>query len=77
MREMEDILERLRLAREQAGLSQGQVAKLLGMESPATISHYESGLRGLHVEMLLKLCEIYDVAPVWVMTGVGSKSQRR
>lgn len=68
---IEDILKRLAKARELAGLSQGQVAHLLGMESAATISHYESGLRKLTVIMLLRLCEAYDVSVIWIMTGTN------
>ena len=37
---MSSVAERLRLAREQAGLSQGQVAKLLDLHRP-TISEIE------------------------------------
>ena len=39
---MSRVAERLRLAREQAGLSQGQVARLLGKHRP-TISEIEAG----------------------------------
>ena len=40
----ECIASRLRSAREMAGLSQGQVAKMLGMHRP-TISEIEAGRR--------------------------------
>lgn len=62
------ILERLVTARKNAGLSQGQVAQMLNMVS-SSISHYESGLRGIDLPLLLKLCDIYDVSAAWVVTG--------
>lgn len=44
---------------------------MLDMDSAATISHYESGLRTLSVETMLRLCEIYGVSEVWVLTGTN------
>ena len=41
------------------------------MDSAATISHYESGLRTLSVETMLRLCEIYGVSEVWTLTGTN------
>lgn len=68
---MNEILKRLVRAREQAGLSQGQAAKLLGFASPSTVSHYESGERDLTVKTLLDMCRIYDVDVTWVLTGIN------
>lgn len=65
------ILKRLARAREQAGLSQSQAAKLIDMASGSAISHYESGARELSVVTLLELCRIYDVSPAWALTGVN------
>lgn len=68
---IDSVLERLKRARVLAGLSQAQAAKLLDMDSSSTISHYESGLRTLSVETLLRLCEIYGASEVWVLSGVN------
>lgn len=65
------VLKRLVAARKGAGLSQSQVAKLMGLDSPSTISHYESDARGLHVRDLLCMCELYGVSVAWVMTGAN------
>lgn len=65
------ILKRLTRAREQAGLSQSQAAKLIGMSSGSAISHYESGARELSVVTLLELCKVYDVSEAWVLTGIN------
>ena len=63
-----EVARRLRLAREQAGLSQGQVAKLIDMHRP-TISEIEAGNRRVSAEELARLAELYDVSAVWLMKG--------
>ena len=67
--ELTAIVNRLAQARQRSGLSQFQVAKLLGLESPSTISHYENQEREVSVERLLQLAKIYDVSLIWLMTG--------
>jgi transcriptional regulator with XRE-family HTH domain len=66
------IASRLRLAREQAGLSQGQVAKLLEMHRP-TISEIEAGRRRVSAEELAEFARIYDVSASWLTGQDGSK----
>lgn len=61
------IANRLRIAREHAGLSQGQVAKLFGYQRP-TISEIEAGRRRVSAEELAKFCELYDVSISWAAT---------
>lgn len=60
-----DVASRLRAARENAGLSQGQVAKLMGVHRP-TISEIEAGRRKVSAEELSRLAEIYDVSMSWL-----------
>jgi transcriptional regulator with XRE-family HTH domain len=59
--------ERLRLAREHAGLSQGQVAKLLGKHRP-TVSEIEAGRRRVSADELAIFARTYDVSLSW-LTG--------
>lgn len=69
----EDLAQRLRLAREQAGLSQGQVARLLDMHRP-TISEIEAGRRSVAAEELSEFAKLYGVDPNWLLAvddGVG------
>ncbi len=56
---------RLRLARENAGLSQGQVAKMLGLNRPS-ISEAEAGRRKVSTKELVELARIYDVDIAWL-----------
>ena len=58
--------KRLRAAREAAGLSQGQVAKLMNMHRP-TITEMESGNRKISAEELTKLAELYDTKVGWLI----------
>jgi transcriptional regulator with XRE-family HTH domain len=60
------IHERLRIAREQAGLSQGQTAKLLNYHRP-TISEIEAGRRKVSSNELTKFAQIYDVSVAWLV----------
>lgn len=60
------IASRLREARVLAGLSQGQVAKLLEMHRP-TISEIEAGNRRVSAEELARFAEMYDVTTSWLL----------
>lgn len=57
---------RLRAARERAGLSQGQVAKLLGMQRP-TISEIEAGRRRVAADEVSRLADLYSVSVSWLL----------
>jgi len=63
---MNDLARRLRTAREHAGLSQGQVAKLLDMHRPS-ISEIEAGRRKVSSEELSDFARIYEVSIAWLM----------
>ena len=60
--------QRLRWAREQAGLSQGQVARLLDYHRP-TISQIEAGDRIVRPDEVARFAEIYGVKEEWIIKG--------
>ncbi len=60
------IATRLREARKAAGLSQGQVAKLLNMHRP-TISEIEASNRRVSADELVKFADTYDVTVSWLL----------
>lgn len=60
------IAERLKEARKLAGLSQGQVANILGLHRPS-VSEMEAGNRRVSAEELARLAEIYDVGVAWLL----------
>lgn len=62
---------RLKMAREIAGLSQGQVAKMLDLHRPS-ISEAEAGRRKVSAEELSKLAQIYNVSVAWL---IGDESE--
>jgi transcriptional regulator with XRE-family HTH domain len=65
----EEIGLRLRTARQLAGLSQGQVARLLNLHRPS-VSEAEAGRRRVPTEELADYARIYGVSPNW-LSGFG------
>ena len=60
------IAARLRMAREAAGLSQGQAAKLMKMHRP-TVSEIEAGRRRLAADELARFADTYGVSAAWLI----------
>jgi len=61
-----DIGARLKEARESAGLSQAQAAKLVQLNQE-TISQIERGVRSLKATELVKFSDIYDAGTEWIL----------
>lgn len=59
--------ERLRAARLQAGLSQGQTARLIDFQRP-TISEIEAGRRKVSSDELVLFAKLYDVSVSWLVS---------
>ena len=70
---------RLRMAREQAGLSQAQAAQVLGLHRP-TVSEIEAGRRRVSVDELVQFASAYRVSLNWLAEGsseiVGEDADR-
>ena len=60
------IADRLREAREQAGLSQGQVAKLMNLHRPS-ISEIEAGRRRVSADEITQFARHYHVGAAWLL----------
>lgn len=71
--EKQAIAARIRLAREQAGLSQGQVAKKLDIHRP-TVSEIEAGRRRVSGDELSAFAKLYKVSVSWLVQGSDEKS---
>ena len=67
------IASRLRLSREMAGLTQGQVAKSLDWHRP-TVSEIEAGRRRVSAEELATLAEMYGVNVPWIVGEENEES---
>jgi transcriptional regulator with XRE-family HTH domain len=61
----QEIAKRIKKAREMAGLSQGQVAKILNIHRP-TISEIEAGRRKLSADELGTFAKLYKVKISWL-----------
>jgi transcriptional regulator with XRE-family HTH domain len=60
------IAARLKEARKLAGVSQGHVAKIIGLHRPS-ISEIEAGNRRVSAHELARFAEIYDVGVAWLL----------
>lgn len=58
--------QRLREARQLAGLSQGQVAKIMDMHRP-TVSEIEAGNRRVSADEIARFADIYDVSTGYLL----------
>src|SRR5215212_4027001 len=65
------VAARIRAARKAAGLSQGQVARLLGLQRPS-VSEIEAGRRRVTAEEITRLVELFDVDASWLL-GEGAE----
>ena len=68
----ESISRRFKLARENAGLSQTQAAKLASIRRPA-VAEIESGRRRLSAEEAARFAKIYRVSVSW-LTCAGTET---
>lgn len=71
------VLQRLKKARQNAGLSQTQVAKMIDLSHATSFSDIERGENPLSVERLFLLCDIYGVDVSWVVTGLNPNFDRK
>lgn len=60
--------ERLRWAREQAGLTQTQIARMLEYHRP-TISQIEAGQRIVRPDEIARFASLYGVQEAWIIHG--------
>ncbi len=60
------IAARLREARRMAGLSQAQVAKMLGLHRPS-VTESEAGNRKVSADEIAQFARLYDVSAAWLL----------
>ncbi|MBI5058939.1 helix-turn-helix transcriptional regulator [candidate division KSB1 bacterium] len=66
---------RIQELREEKRLSQGDFAKVLGVHRN-TIAKWESGKPSPDCDSILKICELYEVSPAWLLTGEGTANSQ-
>ena len=65
--------ERIKKRREELGLEQKDIANIIGI-SKSAVSQWESGaVKGIRPEHLLKLVEILQTTPEWIVSGKGNQ----
>jgi len=69
------LARRLREARERAGLTQAQVAALVGVRRPA-IAEIEAGRRAVESTELFRLADVYGVSLRWLVRGAEAEEDR-
>ena len=67
---------RLRDLREDNDLTQTHIAKLLNIKQN-TYSHYESGVRQIPIDTLVKLCKFYNTSVDYIIGLTNEKDRIR
>ncbi|HEU4730644.1 MAG TPA: helix-turn-helix transcriptional regulator [Kofleriaceae bacterium] len=67
---------RFKLAREQSGLTQGQVARRLGWHRP-TISAIEAATRSVAAEEIPVFADLYGVSAAWLLCEEAEEASER
>jgi transcriptional regulator with XRE-family HTH domain len=60
--------KKVRLLRQRDGMSQVDLAKLLGYTSTGTISQVERGLRGMDVDKIIQTAKIFGISPEFLLS---------
>lgn len=66
--------ERIRNLREDRDWSQEYIASLLCI-SQRSFSHYENGERGLPIDILVKLADIYDTSTDYILNRTNNSKR--
>lgn len=69
---MDKLHIRLKIAREQSGLTQKEICEMVGIHPP-TWNKYESGKSGMNTDTLFKVCKTLNVSADWLM-GLTNES---
>lgn len=76
MNALKDTINRLVLARKQAGMTQEDVALRMGV-SPITVSRWETGTRQISLELFFDLAQLYGALPAALMSDdIGAHEAR-
>ncbi|NLI22257.1 MAG: helix-turn-helix transcriptional regulator [Clostridiales bacterium] len=70
----QDIANRLKFAREKAGITQEEAAQTISVK-PQSISNYERAVSRIDSDSLILLCDKYNVSIEWVLTGSGASPE--
>lgn len=75
---MQTIGDRIKEARERAGLSQRQLAEAIPCGGAQTqVSNWETGLRVPRRQTVERIADITGTTPAWIMFGGGGTDERQ
>ncbi|NOZ70109.1 MAG: helix-turn-helix domain-containing protein [Deferribacteres bacterium] len=66
---------RIKKARTRAGITQGELARMLGITYP-TLNRYERGHRTPDAALLNRMAKILECDPGWLLSGKGEDDER-
>lgn len=70
---MSTIGERIKASRENKGLLQSELAKMIGEKSAGVISNWEQDVSKPNANKIIKLCEVLDVSPAYLLDYRGKE----
>ncbi|AQG98569.1 hypothetical protein A9R05_06775 [Burkholderia sp. KK1] len=74
---MENWNKRIAIRRQEVGLSKSEFARRCEVSAP-TVNDWENGdIKKLEASNLLKICQVLDVDPWWMMFGDESKTSKK
>lgn len=71
--------ERIKQARLNKGLTQGELAKMVHASSHSIICDYEKGKRGAKrpdIQLLVEICRVLEVSIDWLFLGKENKNNK-
>lgn len=68
--------QRIQDLRNDADLSQKQISEILQI-SQRSYSHYETGSRGIPIEMLIRLANYYDISIDYIVGRTNNKKMNK
>lgn len=71
---MSTLGERIKYAREEKGLLQNDLAKLIGVKSSGVISNWEKDLNKPDAEKIVKLCNVLDISASFLLDYYGKST---
>ena len=74
---MSDIGKRIRILREKKGLSQEELAHLMGYASKTTITKIETGVNDIPQNKIVRFAECLDTSPAALMGWVEQKESEK
>lgn len=73
---MNTLGDRIKYCRTQAGLSQQELAKMVDVDSKATVSGWEINRRTPEIATISKLAKIFNISLEWLIDGEGPSPKK-